>query len=168
MLGLSYTIRLSPRIEKQLATLFTPSPSRVGHPGDPYTRHTANITFAVCLTIAVCCICWLTAKDRFAVCPCFGTRQTFRHTAIRGFPVVEGGERNEVVRAEVTCINVSGSCLVGQARGFTDFQLKPRYGQFNGSNLNTKHLLGLSLYLALKMNGGKLKDSWTTMKHTTR
>ena len=37
MLGLSYAIRLSPRIEKRLATLFTPSPSRVGHPGDPYT-----------------------------------------------------------------------------------------------------------------------------------
>ena len=36
MLGLSYAIRLSPRIEKRLATLFTPSPSRVGHPGDPY------------------------------------------------------------------------------------------------------------------------------------
>jgi len=38
VLGLSYAIRLSPRIEKRLATLFTPSPSRVGHPGDPYTR----------------------------------------------------------------------------------------------------------------------------------
>ena len=38
MLGLSYAIRLSPRIEKRLATLFTPSPSRVGHPGDPYSR----------------------------------------------------------------------------------------------------------------------------------
>ena len=36
MLGLSYAIRLNPRIEKRLATLFTPSPSRVGHPGDPY------------------------------------------------------------------------------------------------------------------------------------
>src|SRR6185312_16310829 len=36
MLGLSYANRLSPRIEKRLATLFTPSPSRVGHPGDPY------------------------------------------------------------------------------------------------------------------------------------
>ena len=36
MLGLSYAIRLSPRIEKRLATLFAPSPSRVGHPGDPY------------------------------------------------------------------------------------------------------------------------------------
>ena len=36
VLGLSYAIRLSPRIEKRLATLFTPSPSRVGHPGDPY------------------------------------------------------------------------------------------------------------------------------------
>ena len=29
---------MSPRIEKRLATLFTPSPSRVGHPGDPYNR----------------------------------------------------------------------------------------------------------------------------------
>ena len=37
MLGLSYVVRLSPRIEKRLATLFTPSPSRVGHPGDPYS-----------------------------------------------------------------------------------------------------------------------------------
>jgi len=36
VLGLSYAIRLSPRIEKRVATLFTPSPSRVGHPGDPY------------------------------------------------------------------------------------------------------------------------------------
>ena len=36
MLGLSYAIRLSPRIEKRLTTLFTPSPSRVGHPGVPY------------------------------------------------------------------------------------------------------------------------------------
>ena len=24
-------------LESELATLFTPSPSRVGHPGDPYT-----------------------------------------------------------------------------------------------------------------------------------
>src|SRR6185503_20273562 len=38
MLGLYYAIRLSPRVKKRLATLFTPSPSRVGHPGDPYTR----------------------------------------------------------------------------------------------------------------------------------
>src|SRR6185503_9612370 len=37
MLGLYYAIRLSPMIEKRLATLFTPSPSRVGHPGDPYS-----------------------------------------------------------------------------------------------------------------------------------
>ena len=29
--------RLSPRLESELATLFTPSPSRVGHPGDPNT-----------------------------------------------------------------------------------------------------------------------------------
>ena len=45
MLGLSYAIRLSPRIEKRLATLFTPSPSRVGHPGDPYRR---NIEISKC------------------------------------------------------------------------------------------------------------------------
>ena len=37
MLGLSYANNLSPRLESKLATLFTPSPSRVGHPGDPYT-----------------------------------------------------------------------------------------------------------------------------------
>ena len=43
MLGLSYAIRLSPRIEKRLATLFTPSPSRVGHPGDPFTLDTATV-----------------------------------------------------------------------------------------------------------------------------
>ena len=36
MLGLSYASSLSPRSESELATLFTPSPSRVGHPGDPY------------------------------------------------------------------------------------------------------------------------------------
>ena len=44
MLGLSYAIRLSPRIEKRLATLFTPSPSRVGHPGDPYKRVRVQLT----------------------------------------------------------------------------------------------------------------------------
>ena len=38
MLDLSYTRRLSPRLESKLATLFTPSPSRVGHPSDPYRR----------------------------------------------------------------------------------------------------------------------------------
>ena len=43
MLGLSYAIRLSPRIEKRLATLFNPSPSRVGHPGDPYKGCTNNV-----------------------------------------------------------------------------------------------------------------------------
>ena len=37
MLGLSYANRLRLRLENELATLFTPSPSRVGHPGDPYT-----------------------------------------------------------------------------------------------------------------------------------
>ena len=37
---------------------------------------------------AVCCFYWHTAKIRFAVCLCFSTRQTFRHTAIKGFPVV--------------------------------------------------------------------------------
>ena len=43
MLGLSYASRLSPRLESELANLFTPSPSRVGHPGDPYNQvHTAN------------------------------------------------------------------------------------------------------------------------------
>jgi hypothetical protein len=42
----------------------------------------------VCQTFAVCCFYWHTAKVRFAVCPCFSTRQTFRHKAIRGFPVV--------------------------------------------------------------------------------
>ena len=42
MLGLSYASSLSPRIEKRLATLFTPSPSRVGHPGDPYTCTTCQ------------------------------------------------------------------------------------------------------------------------------
>ena len=36
MLGLSYASSLSPRLESKLATLFTSSPSRVGHPGDPY------------------------------------------------------------------------------------------------------------------------------------
>ena len=40
MLGLSYASRLSPRLESELATLFTPSPSRVGHPGDPYNQRT--------------------------------------------------------------------------------------------------------------------------------
>ena len=37
MLSLSYASSLSPRLERDLATLFTPSPSRVGHPGDPYS-----------------------------------------------------------------------------------------------------------------------------------
>ena len=43
MLGLSYTISLSPRLESDLVTLFTPSPSRVGHPGDPYTIHIVGV-----------------------------------------------------------------------------------------------------------------------------
>ena len=42
MLGLSYASSLSPRLESKLATLFTPSPSRVGHPGDPYRRSFAR------------------------------------------------------------------------------------------------------------------------------
>ena len=32
MLGLSHASRLSSKLESELATLFTPSPSRVGHP----------------------------------------------------------------------------------------------------------------------------------------
>ena len=32
----AYASRLSPRLESELSTLFTPSPSRVGHPGNPY------------------------------------------------------------------------------------------------------------------------------------
>ena len=36
VLDLSYASSLSPRLESELATLFTP-PSRVGHPGDPNT-----------------------------------------------------------------------------------------------------------------------------------
>ena len=39
MLDLSYASSLSPRLESELATLFTPSHSRVRHPGDPYTLH---------------------------------------------------------------------------------------------------------------------------------
>ena len=37
VLGLSYANSLSPRLESELVTLFTPSPFRVGHPGDPYS-----------------------------------------------------------------------------------------------------------------------------------
>ena len=42
MLGLSYASSLSPRLESELATLFTPSPSRVGHPGDPYSMFNSS------------------------------------------------------------------------------------------------------------------------------
>jgi hypothetical protein len=65
-----------------------------------------------------------------------------------------GVERIEVGRVEVAFINVIQPCLIGHARGFTGLQLKPRHVQFNSSNLNTEHLVGLSI-LALKMSGGK-------------
>ena len=44
MLGLSYASSLSPRLESELATLFTPSPSRVGHPGDPYNWYQSKVS----------------------------------------------------------------------------------------------------------------------------
>ena len=52
MLDISYASSLSPRLESELATLFTPSPSRVGHPGDPYTipdQEGANVLATICL-----------------------------------------------------------------------------------------------------------------------
>ena len=50
--------------------------------------HMANKIIAVSWTFAVCCFFWHTAKVRFAVCPCFSTRQRFWHTTICEFPVV--------------------------------------------------------------------------------
>ena len=37
---------MSPRLQSELATLFTPSPSRVGHPGDPYSVFITQKTLA--------------------------------------------------------------------------------------------------------------------------
>ena len=44
MLGLSYASSLSPRLESELATLFTPSHSRVGHTGDPYNWYQSLVS----------------------------------------------------------------------------------------------------------------------------
>ena len=62
MLGLSYASSLSPRLESDLATLFTSSPSRVGHPGDPYKGVAADSLRE--LDLVGSCV-WELASDKF-------------------------------------------------------------------------------------------------------
>ena len=87
----------------------------------------------MCQPFAVCCFCWHTAEDRFTVCPCLRTRQTFRHTAIRGFLVVDLGLYVKLVRCStilyrnrtylINQYNIHGTISIHSPHcsGFDDF-----------------------------------------------